>query len=50
MAGTASSPNQEARLRTLARLNRLVSSSLDLDEVLAVIAGAAAELMGAPFV
>lgn len=34
-----------ARLRTLARLNRLVSSSLNIDEVLPAIAAAAAELM-----
>ncbi|HEY7649665.1 MAG TPA: GAF domain-containing protein [Methylomirabilota bacterium] len=36
--------------RTLARLNRLISSSLDLTHVLAAIARAAAELTGAPFV
>lgn len=39
-----------ARLRALARLSRLVSSSLDLREVLTAIAGAAAELMQAPLV
>lgn len=50
MPGSASQANQEARLRTLARLNRLVSSSLDLDQVLGAIAAAAAELMGAPYV
>ncbi len=38
-----------ARLRTLARLNQLISSSLDLDVVLQEIARAAAELMGAPY-
>jgi signal transduction histidine kinase/ActR/RegA family two-component response regulator len=35
------------RLRTLARLNQVVSSSLDLNEVLAAIARAAAEIMQA---
>ena len=38
------------RLRSLARLNQLVSSSLDTDEVLAGIARAAAALMGVPVV
>jgi diguanylate cyclase (GGDEF)-like protein/PAS domain S-box-containing protein len=38
------------RLQTLARLNRLVSSSLDTHEVLSGIARAAAELMDAPVV
>ncbi|HVQ76562.1 MAG TPA: GAF domain-containing protein [Candidatus Binatia bacterium] len=37
------------RLRTLTRLNQMVSSSLDTDAVLADIAGAAAELMQVPF-
>jgi signal transduction histidine kinase/ActR/RegA family two-component response regulator len=37
-------------LHTLARLNQLVSSSLDMDEVLHEIAHAAATLMNAPFV
>jgi two-component system NtrC family sensor kinase len=36
------------RLRTLAHLNHLVSSSLDVDEVLGAISEAAGELMGAP--
>ena len=39
-----------ARLRTLARLHQLVSSSLDTDEVLRAITRAAAELMDAPLV
>jgi len=39
-----------ARLHTLARLNQLVSSSLEPDEVLAGIAAAAAELMRVPVV
>lgn len=39
-----------SRLRTLARLSQLVSSSLDPDEVLAGIARATAEIMGAPSV
>ncbi|HEV8640442.1 MAG TPA: GAF domain-containing protein [Methylomirabilota bacterium] len=39
-----------ARLRTLARLNQIVSSSLDLNEVLDGIARAAAELMEATLV
>jgi PAS domain S-box-containing protein len=38
------------RLHTLARLNQLVSSSLEPDEVLAGIAAAAAELMQVPVV
>lgn len=38
------------RLRTLTRLNQLVSSSLEPDEVLAGIAAAAAELMEVPVV
>jgi PAS domain S-box-containing protein len=38
------------RLHTLARLNQLVSSSLEPDEVLAAIAAAAAELMQVPVV
>ena len=41
---------RERRLRSLARLNQLVSSSLDTDEVLAGIARAAAALMGVPVV
>ena len=36
------------RLQTLTRLNRLISGSLDMDEVLREIAKAAAMLMGAP--
>ena len=39
-----------ARLRTLARLHQLMSSSLDTDEVLRAITRAAAELMDAPLV
>ncbi len=39
-----------ARLRTLERLNRLVSSSLAYEDVLAAIARAASDLMGAPVV
>jgi GAF domain-containing protein/CheY-like chemotaxis protein len=39
-----------ARLRTLARLHQLVSSSLDTDEVLRAITRAAAELMDVPLV
>ncbi|MEX2223776.1 MAG: GAF domain-containing protein [Candidatus Rokuibacteriota bacterium] len=39
----------EARARTLARLNQVVSSSLDMEEVLRQIARAAAELMAAHF-
>jgi GAF domain-containing protein/CheY-like chemotaxis protein len=38
------------RLRTLARLNHLVTSSLDTADVLTSIARAAAEIMSAPFV
>jgi GAF domain-containing protein/CheY-like chemotaxis protein len=38
------------RLRTLAHLNHLVSSSLDMAEVLGGIARAAAEFMASPFV
>jgi GAF domain-containing protein/CheY-like chemotaxis protein len=38
------------RLRALARLNHLVTSSLDTADVLTSIARAAAEMMGAPFV
>jgi GAF domain-containing protein/ActR/RegA family two-component response regulator len=38
------------RLRTLARLTHIVSSSLDMDEVLRAVARAAAEIMGSPFV
>jgi GAF domain-containing protein/CheY-like chemotaxis protein len=38
------------RLRTLAHLNHLVSSSLDMEEVLGGIARAAAEFMASPFV
>jgi GAF domain-containing protein len=41
---------QAERLRSLARLSQLVSSSLDTDEVLAGIARAAAALMGVPVV
>ncbi|MFN8526858.1 MAG: GAF domain-containing protein [Chloroflexota bacterium] len=39
-----------AQLRTLARLNRLISSSLDMDVVLPEIMRAAAELAGVPWV
>jgi GAF domain-containing protein len=39
-----------ARLRTLARLNHLVTSSLDTAEVLTSIAEAAVQIMRAPFV
>jgi PAS domain S-box-containing protein len=39
-----------ARLRTLERLNRLVSSSLEYDAVLVAIARAAADIMAAPVV
>jgi two-component system NtrC family sensor kinase len=39
-----------ARLRTLARLHQLISSSLDTDEVLHAITRAGAELMDAPLV
>jgi PAS domain S-box-containing protein len=38
------------RLRTLERLNRLVSSSLDFDEVLVAIARAACDITGTPVV
>jgi signal transduction histidine kinase/signal transduction protein with GAF and PtsI domain/CheY-like chemotaxis protein len=38
------------RLRTLTRLNQLVSSSLEPDEVLSGLAASAAELMGVPVV
>src|SRR5207245_9987961 len=38
------------RLQTLARLNQVVSSSLDAEEVLGRIAPAAADLMQAPLV
>jgi GAF domain-containing protein/ActR/RegA family two-component response regulator len=41
---------QVARLRTLARLNRLVSSSLDINTILGEIARAAAALTGAEVV
>jgi GAF domain-containing protein len=41
---------QAERLRSLARLSQLVSSSLDTDEVLGGIARAAAALMGVPVV
>ena len=41
---------QAERLRSLARLSHLVSSSLDTDEVLGGIARAAAALMGVPLV
>jgi len=41
---------QAERLGSLARVNQLVSSSLDTDEVLAGIARAAAALMGVPVV
>src|SRR2546428_1330942 len=39
-----------ARLRTLERLNRLVSSSLAIEEVLGAIARAASDIMAAPIV
>jgi PAS domain S-box-containing protein len=42
--------SRAARLSTLSRLNQLISSSLDMDEVLAEIARAAATLMAAPLV
>ena len=42
--------DRATRLRTLARLNHLVTSSLDLDDVLATIARAAGEIMRVPFV
>ena len=41
---------QVARLRTLARLNQLVSSSLDMDRILGEIATAAVELTDAQIV
>ncbi len=41
---------QVARLQTLARLNQLVSSSLDIDRILSEIASAAAELTDAQIV
>ncbi|MGH7403073.1 MAG: GAF domain-containing protein, partial [Candidatus Rokuibacteriota bacterium] len=44
-----SAESAEARARTLARLNQVVSSSLDMEEVLRQIARAAAELMVVPF-
>src|SRR5262245_11094070 len=50
MSDASAPTSQETRLRTLARLNRLISSSLDLTHVLAAIAKAAGELTGAPFV
>jgi GAF domain-containing protein/ActR/RegA family two-component response regulator len=43
----AAAGDRAARLRTLNRLNRLVSSSLDISEVLTDIAGAAGEFMNA---
>ncbi len=46
----ASSDVRASRLRTLAHLNQMVSSSLDLTVVLGGIARAAATLMGAPVV
>jgi GAF domain-containing protein/CheY-like chemotaxis protein/HPt (histidine-containing phosphotransfer) domain-containing protein len=42
--------NRASRLSILSRLNQLISSSLDMDEVLGEIAKAAATLMGAPLV
>ena len=39
---------REERLRTLSRVNQVVSASLDLDEVLGAIVGAATELFGTP--
>ena len=50
MAISPSPGSHETRLRTLARLNRLITSSLDIDEVLRAIAVAAGELMGIPAV
>jgi PAS domain S-box-containing protein len=47
---TAADATLAGRLRTLANLNRLVSSSLDIGEVLAELARAAATLMNATFV
>ncbi len=46
----AAAGDRAARLRTLNRLNHLVSSSLDTAEVLTDIARAAAEFMNAPMV
>jgi C4-dicarboxylate-specific signal transduction histidine kinase/ActR/RegA family two-component response regulator len=46
----ASQQLRAARLRALARLTHIVSSSLDTSEVLSAIARAAAELMNAPLV
>src|SRR5262245_10206887 len=43
-------PPAHTALHTLARLNQVVSSSLDMDKVLREIAHAAAALMDAPFV
>src|SRR5438128_1004257 len=43
-------PPAHTALHTLARLNQVVSSSLDMDKVLHEIAHAAAALMDAPFV
>src|SRR5712691_3378739 len=43
-------PPAHTALRTLAHLNQVVSSSLDMDQVLHEIAHAAAALMDAPFV
>ena len=43
-------PPAHTALHTLARLNQVVSSSLDMDQVLHEIAHAAAALMDAPFV
>jgi diguanylate cyclase (GGDEF)-like protein len=42
--------DQAGRLRMLARVNQVVSSSLDLGEVLDALVGAAAQLTGAPVV
>ena len=39
---------REERLRTLSRVNQVVSASLDLDEVLGAIVRAATELFGDP--
>jgi GAF domain-containing protein len=39
---------REERLRTLTRVNQVVSASLDLDEVLGAIVRAATELFGTP--
>src|SRR5512145_2768598 len=43
-------PPPHTALHTLARLNQVVSASLDMDKVLHEIAHAAAALMNAPFV